>query len=74
VVEVAFDVILRSARHRSGFALRFPRIAHLRRDKSAADADTLATVEQLFNELQQGVEHLVTAGHRGSRRAGPALD
>ena len=30
VVEVAFDVIMRSARHKSGFALRFPRIAGLR--------------------------------------------
>src|SRR5207247_5345211 len=33
VVEVAFDVILRSNRHKSGFALRFPRIARLRVDK-----------------------------------------
>ena len=74
VIEVAFDVILRSARHRSGFALRFPRIAHLRRDKSAADADTLATVERLFNELQLGVEQLVTAGHRESQRRPPASD
>jgi DNA ligase-1 len=32
VVEVAFDVILRSNRHKSGFALRFPRIARLRLD------------------------------------------
>ena len=35
VVEVAFDVIMRSARHKSGFALRFPRIARLRPDKPA---------------------------------------
>ena len=34
VVEVAFDVIMRSNRHKSGYALRFPRIAHLRTDKS----------------------------------------
>ena len=74
VVEVAFDVILRSARHRSGFALRFPRIAHLRTDKPAAEADTLATVERLFNELQLGAEQLVTAGHRDSRRDPAALD
>jgi DNA ligase-1 len=62
VVEVAFDVIMRSARHRSGFALRFPRIARLRTDKSAADCDTLATVESLWRELQHGAEHLVTLG------------
>ena len=44
VVEVAFDVIMRSARHKSGFALRFPRIAALRPDKPAREIDTLATV------------------------------
>jgi len=71
VVEVAFDVIQRSPRHRSGFALRFPRIAHLRRDKARADADTLATVERLFTELQHGAEHLVASGGSG-RTAGDA--
>lgn len=60
VVEVAFDVIMRSTRHRSGFALRFPRIVRLRTDKTAADIDTLATVERLFRELQPTAEHLVT--------------
>ena len=64
VVEVAFDVILRSNRHKSGFALRFPRIAHLRLDKSAAEADTLETVRQLYEGLQHGAEHLVTAAAR----------
>jgi DNA ligase-1 len=64
VVEVAFDVILRSSRHKSGFALRFPRIAHLRLDKSAAEADTLATVRELYEGLQHGAEHLVTAAAR----------
>jgi len=64
VVEVAFDVILRSNRHKSGFALRFPRIAHLRLDKPAAEADTLETVQQLYEGLQQGAEHLVTAAAR----------
>ena len=64
VVEVAFDVIMRSNRHRSGFALRFPRIVQLRTDKSAAEIDTLETVERLYLGLQQGAEHLVTAGAR----------
>ncbi|MDQ6691392.1 MAG: ATP-dependent DNA ligase, partial [Candidatus Dormibacteraeota bacterium] len=45
VVEVAFDSIQRSARHHSGFALRFPRIVRLRADKTARDIDTLASVE-----------------------------
>ncbi len=64
VVEIAFDVILRSKRHQSGFALRFPRIANLRPDKPASEADSLATVERLFSELQPGSERLMTAGSR----------
>jgi DNA ligase-1 len=64
VVEVAFDVILRSNRHKSGFALRFPRIARLRPDKDPAEADTLETVRALYEGLQAGAEHLVTAGAR----------
>ena len=66
VVEVAFDVILRSNRHKSGFALRFPRIANLRLDKDANEADTLETVTRLYEGLQSGAEHLVTAGARKS--------
>lgn len=49
VVEVAFDVLMRSSRHRSGFALRFPRIVRIRDDKPAAEADTLASVEALYS-------------------------
>jgi DNA ligase-1 len=62
VVEVAFDVIMRSARHRSGYALRFPRIARIRADKTIAEIDTLATVTRLWRELQHATEHLVTQG------------
>jgi DNA ligase-1 len=64
VVEVAFDVIVRSVRHQSGFSLRFPRIATLRRDKPADEIDTLETVRALYEDLQHGAEHLVTAGAR----------
>jgi DNA ligase-1 len=64
VIEVAFDVIMRSARHRSGYALRFPRIARLRPDKPAAEVDTLSTVTRLYEGLQLGAEHLVTASAR----------
>ena len=64
VVEVAFDVIMRSTRHRSGYALRFPRIARLRTDKPADEVDTLATVARLYEGLQHGAEHLVTASAR----------
>jgi DNA ligase-1 len=64
VVEVAFDVILRSARHASGFALRFPRIKNLRLDKPPEEADTLETVRRLYEGLQHGPDQLVTAGAR----------
>jgi DNA ligase-1 len=64
VVEVAFDVIVRSTRHQSGFSLRFPRIAQLRPDKSPTEIDTLDTVRALYEGLQSGAEHLVTAGAR----------
>ncbi len=72
VVEVAFDVIMRSARHASGFALRFPRIARVRDDKAVAEIDTLATVARLWSGLQHGAEHLVTQGAAADRRPGPA--
>ena len=64
VVEIAFDVIVRSTRHKSGFSLRFPRIANLRRDKSPDDIDTVETVTALYEGLQHGTELLVTAGAR----------
>jgi DNA ligase-1 len=64
VVEVAFDVIVRSTRHQSGYSLRFPRIAALRPDKPADEIDTLETVRALYEDLQHGAEHLVTAGAR----------
>ncbi|HEY7936479.1 MAG TPA: ATP-dependent DNA ligase [Candidatus Limnocylindrales bacterium] len=64
VVEVAFDVIVRSNRHSSGFSLRFPRIARLRLDKDAAEIDTTASVEAVWSGLQHGSEQLVTAGHQ----------
>ncbi len=64
VVEIAFDVIVRSKRHGSGFSLRFPRIHALRRDKTVDDIDTVATVTALYEGLQHGSELLVTAGAR----------
>jgi DNA ligase-1 len=64
VVEVAFDVIVRSTRHQSGFSLRFPRIAQLRPDKSVDEIDTIETVQALYEGLQHGPEQLVTAGAR----------
>ena len=54
VVEIAFDRIMRSTRHRSGFAMRFPRIVRIREDKTPADIDSLGTVEALFGEQASG--------------------
>jgi DNA ligase 1 len=48
VLEVAFNNMMRSSRHESGYALRFPRIVRLRPDKVAADADTLETVADIY--------------------------
>ena len=47
VLEVAFDSIQPSARHQSGFALRFPRIARIRTDKTPREIDTLETCRRL---------------------------
>ena len=44
VVEVAFEGLARSTRHKSGIAMRFPRIARLRQDKLPKDADRLETL------------------------------
>jgi DNA ligase-1 len=44
VLEVAFEGIARSTRHKSGVAMRFPRIARLRQDKLPRDADRLSTL------------------------------
>jgi DNA ligase-1 len=48
VVEIAFNAIMRSDRHASGFALRFPRIVRVRDDKLPADASTLDDARAVF--------------------------
>lgn len=48
VFELHFEGIQRSTRHKSGIAVRFPRMARWRRDKKPADADTLETLQQLL--------------------------
>ncbi|OYY79630.1 MAG: ATP-dependent DNA ligase [Sphingomonas sp. 28-62-20] len=47
VLEIAFDSIHASTRHKSGVAMRFPRIARIRTDKPAAEADTIAGLKRL---------------------------
>ncbi len=50
VLEVAFNNLMRSDRHASGFAMRFPRIVRIRDDKPVGEIDTLARVEEIYNE------------------------
>ena len=47
VLEVAFDAVQRSPRHKSGIAMRFPRVHRIRWDKPAGEADRLETLERL---------------------------
>jgi DNA ligase-1 len=58
IVEIAFDVVHRSSRHASGYALRFPRIMRIRDDKDPRDADRLSSVAALH-------AHLESAGRYG---------
>jgi DNA ligase-1 len=51
VLEVSFDTLQKSARHKSGFAMRFPRIVRLRSDKRPEDATTLDEVRELYARL-----------------------
>ncbi|TNM65779.1 cisplatin damage response ATP-dependent DNA ligase [Aliirhizobium smilacinae] len=53
VLEVAFEGIARSTRHKSGVAMRFPRIARLRQDKLPRDADRLETLTAMI-EMKEG--------------------
>jgi DNA ligase 1 len=48
VLEVAFNAIMRSDRHDSGYALRFPRIVRVRRDKLPAEINTVGDVEEIY--------------------------
>jgi DNA ligase-1 len=61
VLEIAFDGVQRSARHKSGFALRFPRIVRLRDDKLPEQADSLAAVRAIFAAQ-------IESGHREEPR------
>ncbi len=64
VVEIAFDRIQRSARHKSGYALRFPRIVRIRTDKGPDQIDDLAAVERTFEQQATG-RILLATGARG---------
>jgi DNA ligase 1 len=76
VLEVAFDAAQVSARHKSGVALRFPRIARIRTDKRVAEADTLenvlALVENKANTSSRGPEALSNLPAATASRRRPA--
>jgi DNA ligase-1 len=67
VLEIAFDRIQRSARHGAGFALRFPRIARVRTDRSPSDISTLGDVAQQHEALAGAAQ----ASGGGRKGAGP---
>ncbi len=54
VFELGFEAIAPSTRHRSGIAVRFPRMLRWRKDKPASEADTLATLEALMRTASGG--------------------
>jgi len=54
VLEVAFEGLQRSTRHKSGVAMRFPRISRIRWDKPAREADELATLQQMLAAIETG--------------------
>jgi DNA ligase-1 len=57
VLEVAFNNIMRSGRHASGFAMRFPRILRIRTDKPVNEIDTVGRVEEIYqSQVDKPVE------------------
>src|SRR5215207_5254815 len=56
IIEVTFDRVQPSKRHKSGYALRFPRILRLRPDKTTTDIDTLDTVRRLVESTDNTFE------------------
>ena len=53
VLEVAFNNMMQSDRHESGYALRFPRIVRIRPDKSAEEADTIQRAREIYDRQQR---------------------
>jgi DNA ligase-1 len=62
VLEVAFEGLQRSPRHKSGVAMRFPRINRLRWDKPPREADRLGTLERLLNS-DAALQPMAAEGH-----------
>ena len=65
VLEVAFNNMMKSDRHSSGYALRFPRIVRLRPDKLPEDADTIDRAEEIFKKQNSGRSKQISNGPSG---------
>jgi len=63
VLEVAFEGLQRSARHKSGIAMRFPRINRLRWDKPPAEADRLETLENMLERRERATLQPTEGSH-----------
>ncbi len=76
ILEVAFNNIMRSDRHASGFALRFPRILRIRNDKPLAEIDTVDRVEEVYqSQVDKPVDALeATAVDKPGDPADPAAE
>jgi DNA ligase-1 len=61
VFEVAFEGLQRSTRHKSGLAMRFPRISRLRWDKPPREADRLETLETMLSRIESGRGEMAAA-------------
>ncbi|HEY0599245.1 cisplatin damage response ATP-dependent DNA ligase [Brevundimonas sp.] len=61
VLEIAFEGLNRSTRHKSGVAMRFPRVSRIRWDKPAREANTLDDVMDLLDALESGGGRVGTA-------------
>ena len=62
VIEVAFDTVQPSPRHKSGYALRFPRIVRLRPDKPVSEINTLDDVRAMVGTVGRGWAQCRAAG------------
>ena len=63
VLEIAFEGLQRSTRHKSGVAMRFPRVSRIRWDKPAREANTLADVQDLLDQLDSAGGRIVKVEH-----------
>ena len=67
VLEVAFNNMMRSDRHESGYALRFPRIVRMRPDKPPEEADTIERAREIYEKQKHAPAHALAP--RPARRS-----